>query len=184
MLKRTIAMILALACILVVPAFACEDQNEGEISLGREDANAIVIDTTDAKLALPSVQASGSGKLLFSFVGTDVQQLVVTTVTNKSFTTASLSNGYLRVEGKGSYTSSYNGLTFRAGGCRYDSATNSFLATPFQYVVFDNNVFKSESIAKSNFDKHFTYYGFMTNLSGSGGTNKLSGEISLYNWSE
>lgn len=178
MFKRFISLLLALLCLSFVPALAYSGEfysvDREEIDLGVPDVPA-----QDCAPIRPQSRAA-SGTEMFSFAGTNVAELVVTS-SPKYFTQSSLSNGYLQIVGSASYETATSGLKYRVGGCYWNSSSSIYKTSVGQYAMALSGVSVNTSLSKSNFDSQHTYYGFLRNLNSYGSSNRVSGSFTFYN---
>lgn len=178
MFKRLLSMLLVLLCLSVVPALADSGEQYSvdgqEIYLGLPDVQA-----KDVAPVVPQARAV-NGTEIFSFKGTDVAELVVTS-SPKYFSKSSLSNGYLRIAGSASYEYATSGLKYRVGGCYWNATQNVYTTYSGQYAMALSGVSVDESLSKSNFNSSFIYYGFLRNLNSYGSSNRVSGNFTFYN---
>lgn len=178
MFKRFMSLFLVLLCLSFVPALAYSGEvyssAREEIDLGLPDVLA-----QDCAPIRPQSRAA-SGTEMFSFVGTNVAELVVTS-SPKYFTKSSLSNGYLRIVGSASYETATSGLKYRVGGCYWNSTSSTYKTTVGQYAMALSGVSVDTSLSKSNFNSNYTYYGFLRNLDSYGSSNRVSGSFTFYN---
>ena len=180
-MKKFLITILAImmTATCAVPVFADEIDDDAyytadPIYLGTNDPLAVIGDAVEPD---PFASRARSNTLLFSFTASNVYYMVATSG-SKTFTRSSLTNGYLKVSGKGSYSYSASTTKFRAGGCRYDGS--SYVTNALQYIEFSNGVSNYGYIPRSDFSSAYTYYGFVTNYY-QNGTISLSGTFYLYN---
>jgi len=186
MIKRIAIIAMVLAMLLCVPAFAADTQANvvsaanSPIDLGPNDPRATISDAAAPDPCVPLTRSINTS--LFSFTADKVYNMLATNgVSGKNFTTASLTNGYLKVSGSGYYTPTPSGgVFFRAGACYYNSSSASFVTYMGQYVEFKNNVSNYGYVSKSSLTSGTTYYGFITNAI-QDGKIYLSGTIYLYN---
>ena len=175
MKKRITSLLLAamLCLALVVPAAANTPEN---LYIGsEEDRNAtVIVEGPEDGAIAPYANAY----LLFAMEATNVSDLVTTRFSNKSFTRADLTLGYLHFAGL--VTNSYavsDALTSRVGACRV-GPNGDYVADIVAY--FPSGIRYSWSAPKSQLYSGETYYGFIKNNSGLSGTT-VSGRVTFDN---
>jgi len=161
-----------------VVVFAHEPPEEGAIILGfEEDPGATLSDALEPDLGLGRNRNFLQG--LFSFTASDVTSFLTTVSSSgKNFTKASLTGGYLRMNGTAQFVNtnlSSNGYIAYAGAC-YNY--NGYWYTDDNMLIGCNlNEYASGSSPASNFQSGTTYYGYVESASGL----SISGTFHLYN---
>ena len=183
MFKRISLIVLALAMVLSISAFADDVNTDSEtdpsqvVYLGKEDPDAILKDAVEPDPFGPKARA----RSLFSFTGEKVYNLLTTYNSNgKSFKASDLTNGYLGFGGTGKYSASQSTVSFKVGACYLESSTNIFQTYPDQFMYCKNNIYNKKNVSADSFSSSQTYYGFMSNLSGNSNTY-LMGTFYYYN---
>ena len=192
--KKLVCFVLCITLMLSMGISALAKTNEAsafdedtKVFVHEIDPNATIEDTSKPDPGLVITRGNTS-TLLFSYIATNVQNTVNTSITNKTFTKASLTDGYLRITGTATFSPSlttsqneeFEGGPARAGGTRRSpSNSNLFLTYPGQYLNFRDGIYKAGSVSASEFTSGVTYYGFATNAMGTSWT--ISGTFYLYN---
>lgn len=189
--SRVLSMVLTVAmmALLSVSAFAADEKvvvdvdgngivNYDDVLIGIYGEDFLCREEDAIEDDSPSVFPEGIQPFavtqLFSMRATEVEDFVRTS-SDKEFSRADLTRGYLRITGDIMNSYSKN-ATVRIGGCWYNSITGVWEKDGYREVAANGNI--RVSIPKSEFVPDMMLRGFIKNISGVG---TVSGNLYFYN---